>query len=1150
MRKLNKLSLGLLVFIMGAHFSVMGQTNKVALEQFAAEKSVEFQQKKAAALEYAKANDIPVFIEEDGVFMELMFIDESGQPQYYQTENANSSATISTNRVNPGGGAGLNLDGSGMDVHEWDGGAVRASHQEFGGRVTQVDGVSTTHYHATHVGGTIAASGVVSSAKGMAPAANLKAYDWNSDESEMATAGSNGALVSNHSYGYANGWSWTGSSWVWYGTSSISTQEDYMFGFYDSQAKDWDIIAKNAPNYLIVKSAGNDRGDGPTNGAYPQDGPYDCIGNAGNAKNILTVGAVNDIPGGYTQASDVTMSSFSSWGPSDDGRIKPDICANGVSLYSTDDDSNTDYTTLSGTSMSAPSATGSMILLQEHYQDLNGTGNFMRAATLKALVIHTADEAGPDPGPDYMFGWGLMNTESAAAKITEDQSLNVIDELTLNNGGNYTRTVSALGGQPLVVTIVWTDIEGTPVSAQLDPADPMIVNELDLRITEGSNTYYPWSCSRTNHSAAATRSGENNVDNVEMVTIDNPSAGTDYTIVVDHDGSLSGGSQAFSIIISGIGTGTPQPPVANFGASSTNILVGETVNFTDQSSNGPTSWDWTFTGGTPSSSTDQNPSITYNTVGTYSVSLTATNAQGSDTETKTNYITVSNCSYCTMNYSNTSDDYISKVVFNTINNSSNSTNYSDFTSISTDAEQGQTYTLSVDVTVNGNWVQHTWAWFDWNNNCDFTDAGEAFDLGATPGTTGTHTLTVNVTVPAGATLGETRMRVAEHYNSDPTSCQSSTYGEGEDYTINITEGGVVNPPACATLTAPADGGTDIAVTANLEWNSVGDATGYKLYFGTDNPPTNIENGTDLGNVTLYNPAGDLNNDETYYWKVVPYNTGGDASGCSVWSFTTESGSSGQNPVELSYSDFEGGIGIWTDGGSDCRWRSTSYSPQGSYSMNIQDNSGTASSFYHTNGVDIHTAGYVQLDVEFTFQAVSMDKVEDFWLQYYDGSTWHTIEDYAVSVDYVNNQVYEVKENILESAYNFPTNMKLRFMCDASGNRDDVYVDEIRITGLFQENAEEYIRVKSGSDFGIGAGEPEPEALKIYPNPVDGDILNIVSGDEINEIYVYSITGVLIKVISADQETDVELNVSSFEPGIYILRVMSEEGVETQKFIKR
>ncbi|MEE4257812.1 MAG: PKD domain-containing protein, partial [Bacteroidales bacterium] len=641
MRKLNLL----LVSMLFAAVQVFGQavTNKAALNEISQQKSVEFQVKKADARAFASQNDLPFIIDNDEVLMELMFIDDLGQPQYYITNNANASVSISTNKVNTGGGFGYSLDGNGMTVHEWDGGAVLGTHQEYNGRVVMGDGVTTTHYHSTHVAGTMIASGVQANAKGMAPAANLRAFDWNSDESEMAAEAANGALVSNHSYGYGRGWVWTGTTWSWYGNTSISTQEDYLFGFYDSQAQDWDQIAANAPYYLICKSAGNDRGDGPSNPPYPLDGPYDCVSHAGVAKNVLTVAAVEDVIGGYSGPSSVTMSSFSAWGPCDDGRIKPDISANGVSLYSTDDDNNADYTTLSGTSMATPSAAGSAILLQEHYENLNGTGNYMLASTLKALIIHAADEAGNNPGPDYEFGWGLMNTYAAAEVISDDPSLNTIEEITLNNGGSYQRTVTADGTQPLQVTIVWTDVPGTPVGASLDPSDPMIVNELDLRITAGSNTYYPWKLNRTNPSAAATRNSENNVDNVEMVTIDNPVAGTDYTIVVDHDGTLSGGSQLFSLVVTGIGSATPMPPVADFSANNTNPLTGASVTFTDLSTNAPTTWNWsfspatvTFVNGTSASS--QFPEVTFDVAGTYDVTLEVSNTHGSDTEVKTAYI--------------------------------------------------------------------------------------------------------------------------------------------------------------------------------------------------------------------------------------------------------------------------------------------------------------------------------------------------------------------------------------------------------------------------------------------------------------------------------------------------------------------------------
>ena len=144
------------------------------------------------------------------------------------------------------------------------------------------------------------------------------------------------------------------------------------------------------------------------------------------------------------------------------------------------------------------------------------------------------------------------------------------------------------------------------------------------------------------------------------------------------------------------------------------------------------------------------------------------------------------CNYCLTSYSNTSDDYISNVSFNTINNPSGSTTYSDYTSMSTNISAGNSYNVVVDITINGSWVQHCWVWIDWNRDCDFDDAGEGYDLGQTPGTSGTHTLSTNIVVPVDASFGSTRMRISELWNTDPMPCTSSTYGEAEDYTVNIT----------------------------------------------------------------------------------------------------------------------------------------------------------------------------------------------------------------------------------------------------------------------------------------------------------------------------------------------------------------------------
>ncbi|GAB4371554.1 MAG: hypothetical protein Kow0042_14360 [Calditrichia bacterium] len=547
-------------------------TNTDRLLQMARQFERNFQIRQQQAIEVALEKGWPVREEyPDGSIIEIQGLAPDGKPIYYVTQNLNAAKTISTDKVWPGGSAGLNLNGSGMIVGEWDGGAVRGTHQELTGRVTQVDGASSLSDHSTHVAGTMIASGVVAQAKGMAHAAQLHAWDWNNDNSEMATAAAGGLLTSNHSYSFIRGWYFSGNFWYWYGDISVSETEDYLFGFYNSNTRDWDEIAYNAPYYLIVKSAGNDRDDagpGPGgshlvyyNGTWnwstttrdPDGGSdgYDCIGEQGVAKNILTVGAVEDIPNGYSQPSDVVITAFSSWGPADDGRIKPDIVGNGVALYSCISTSNTAYASYGGTSMSSPNVAGSLILLQQHYQNLHG-GSSMRAATLKGLVIHTADEAGTAPGPDYMFGWGLMNTQRAAEVISDEfpeWSEHLLQELTLSNGGSYSIQVYSDGLQPLKTTICWTDPPATPPSPSLNPTTKMLVNDLDLRITKGGTTYYPWILDGANPANPAT-TGDNNTDNVEQVYIASPDAGV-YTITVNHKGTLQNGSQNYALIMSG-----------------------------------------------------------------------------------------------------------------------------------------------------------------------------------------------------------------------------------------------------------------------------------------------------------------------------------------------------------------------------------------------------------------------------------------------------------------------------------------------------------------------------------------------------------------------------------------------------------------------
>lgn len=506
----------------------------------------------------------------------------------YVTHHSNRFAgqMTRTDQLYRGGSLGVALSG-GSDTLSgwlglWDGGTPLLTHQEFNGRISsQVSGLSSD-LHSTHVAGTLIASGINTTARGMAFGANLKAWDYNNDNSEISAA-SLKLLISNHSYGYQAGWVYdsTKSKWQWWGNDAINVFEDYKFGFYDSNAQALDRIAYNAPMYLITKSAGNSRNEnGPASGVYyflkntkdssliarsKNDG-YDIISTTGTAKNILTVGAAelsNQIP---TYSTDVKLSAFSSWGPTDDGRIKPDVVGVGTDILSTSNTGNSAYTSLSGTSMASPQVAGSLFLLQQLYNRLN-KGNFMRAATLKGLAIHTATDMGI-AGPDYQNGWGLINIEKAGKLIQNKNGAHKITEGTLSNNTSQTIPLIASGKGDLEVTLSWTDPEGVALSISaenLNNRSPRLVNDLDIQIQSSQGTFLPYVLDPENPANQA-KTGNNFRDNIEKIRVIGAIPGETYNLILSHKGSLKFDKQDYSLLISGIGG-----PAYCISAPSTNL---------------------------------------------------------------------------------------------------------------------------------------------------------------------------------------------------------------------------------------------------------------------------------------------------------------------------------------------------------------------------------------------------------------------------------------------------------------------------------------------------------------------------------------------------------------------------------------------------
>lgn len=501
----------------------------------------------------------------DGSFDELVGILEDGSPLYYAIENLNASRSTRANHLNSGGSLNLNLNGENITVGVWDGGPTRLSHQEFGFRVDSGDGVTALNgnsFHATHVTGTIAASGVQPNAKGMAPSIFVKTYDWSNDLTEVTQEIQNGLLLSNHSYG----------------TPLSSINDPWYTGAYSQPARAWDQVAYAAPYYLMVASAGN---DGNNTNSSPSTPNYDKLNGNKNAKNNLVVANAQDATiDNDGNLISVFINSGSSQGPSDDLRIKPDITGNGTGLYSTNSSSDTSYTTLTGTSMAGPNVMGTLALLQQYFNQLNG--RFMRAATLKGLACHTADDAGI-PGPDARFGWGLLNAKAAATTLKNNGLSSWVEEGILSQGQTQTFTFQSVAGLPLIASLTWTDVPGVANTGVLNDPTPALVNDLDLRITQNGSAFFPWRLQQ-NANLNALRDADNNVDNVEIIKIDQANGGI-YTITISHKGNLVSGKQHYSLIVTGISSAFAIIPQGNEKQVCATESAVFDFNFINQSAN-------------------------------------------------------------------------------------------------------------------------------------------------------------------------------------------------------------------------------------------------------------------------------------------------------------------------------------------------------------------------------------------------------------------------------------------------------------------------------------------------------------------------------------------------------------------------------------
>jgi len=467
-----------------------------------------------------------------GKKVELQGIGADGSPLYYETYTDEAGKASRANTLYSNGLLGLELDGAGMQVGVWDSGIALDSHIEYTSRLSVGDEGSEVDAHATRVAGSIISTGLKRDARGVANQASVITHDWTRDKIEVTEAAANGLLLSNHSYGI-----------------KADRVPDWYFGSYTKVAQDWDKIMYNAPYYLMVTAAGNSQRS--MDNSFPNYGKsadgFDVLLGFTLTKNGITVAGANTDIDADGNLKNAEVSAYSSFGPVDDGRIKPDLAGYGGSILSTDSYSNTSYETSAGTSMATPGVTGALLLLQQYNEQLYGS--YLKAATLKGLALQTADDVN-EKGPDYKMGWGVMNAKKASEVIFNKDFSSHIAEETLNNGETFTMTVTANESESLIASISWTDPESDFINrGELNNTTAALVNDLDIRITKNGEAFFPWKLNPAQASSPAIQ-GDNSVDPYEQIEL--PNAKGTYTITITHKGSLKNGVQDFSLIVSGV----------------------------------------------------------------------------------------------------------------------------------------------------------------------------------------------------------------------------------------------------------------------------------------------------------------------------------------------------------------------------------------------------------------------------------------------------------------------------------------------------------------------------------------------------------------------------------------------------------------------
>ena len=574
--------------------------------------------------------------------------DSPAGPILMTTQDARSSDSINADDLWPIGlypwqmpALTRNLTGAGVTTAIFEAGVapgILTTHQEFDGRATQV-GVATAGNHATAVADAIAGGGVVDVTRGgptlgrllrgVAYQSLIRGNPLDNFQVNSTTSAVGGQRFSNHSYGASGGWETVTLGGVTYWFWPFNDfAEDPRLGMYSSaslagiSSVDLDSFVRTNLTQLPVFASGNPNNYGPNipltsyvtaiGGFYTvsstirdwfngDDGGYDTVISPATAKNVLSVGSIIDLNGAAA-----IISTFSGTGPTDDGRIKPDLVAvgqrntalglgsslflanaGGIASYyngiTPDSEGNTSY---QGTSFAAPQVTGALALAQQRRTQLYPLAGPLRASTWRALAINSAAEIGA-PGPDFKYGWGRYDAVAVNEGLEADARIgrgSMIKEFDVIQGQPIEFLVTLAAATPAIFTLAWDDPAGTPAPSNtvVDSPTKMLVNDLDITVIEQDSaiTRYPWILNPDLAGRSAALRGAPAVNtviagviprddrnNVERVNIVATAQVRTLRVRVAPMGNLQGGVQRVSLVLSGA---RPAPP--------TNISLISTQN--------------------------------------------------------------------------------------------------------------------------------------------------------------------------------------------------------------------------------------------------------------------------------------------------------------------------------------------------------------------------------------------------------------------------------------------------------------------------------------------------------------------------------------------------------------------------------------------